>query len=924
MDLSAFGKFAKYLANPLVLVGFVFFILVGLYKALIESDKIIAATAADSAQIMVKFLDNGFWLAGLVILLGFAYAFYQSRNESGIKKKEKNDERGVKTNQKTCEGTYLNELAKKEKELKIVNAFTPMKADAIEESKDKVLARLQEEVNPSYRLIKHSQNDVVKTQHERSEGDRESFDNLIDAFPKIQRAMLLGEPGAGKTFSLLKMVEDTKAKYKNRKSRPIPIFVRLALWENESQTLVAFIQEQMGSLGGYWENLLTEKRVLLLLDGLNELPVGQRDSKLPQISDWIKKYEEIPLLISCRELDYQGQLQLPLDRITIQPLEPTRIKQFLKNHYSLKMDAVEGARKSEKLFWEIGGGSEVEDCWRTFEKQGMTLDEFFTLSALPEKYTGYKNKSSVGWKVKEDWQRLVKTPYNLMHLVSNPFLLSIVLYIYRRSGSLPSNRAALFGNFVNMLLNREKLADLNEETNIVEPNTAGEKLITGIEALAWAMQTQAGTQAQERHAQLSLPQAAVLPLFDQDSVTAKDILVKAASATLLEVGKEVRFSHQLLQEYFTAQGMRKRIDERDLNASTLWPTASWWERTGWEESVILLAGLMEQDCSAVIEWLADANPEVAAQVINRCGADTPDKTKRWLQKKLMPRLTNLTTDPAPEARAAIGKALGSLTRNQDAADTDNAHQKLQMLDDRQGVGIIYSANKKRWLPDIKWIDITGDSVINEEDNESIKVDSFKIARYPVTYAQYQLFLEAEEGYHHPKWWKGLERVEQPGEQRFKFLNHPAENLSWYDAVAYCRWLSQLSGETVRLPSEWEWQLAATGGNPQRQYPWGEDYRSGYVNHDETFDKNGPHFLGGTSTVGIYPQGETQKSVADMVGNVWEWCEKRFDDRGDARVVRGGRCDTTTASTCVQRTATGTSLTPATTTLAFAWPKVNSR
>ena len=56
-------------------------------------------------------------------------------------------------------------------------------------------------------------------------------------------------------------------------------------------------------------------------------------------------------------------------------------------------------------------------------------------------------------------------------------------------------------------------------------------------------------------------------------------------------------------------------------------------------------------------------------------------------------------------------------------------------------------------------------------------------------------------------------------------NHPAENVSWYDAVAYCRWLSKRLGYEIQLPTEWEWQQAATGGDPTNQYPWGPDWDS---------------------------------------------------------------------------------------------------
>ena len=81
------------------------------------------------------------------------------------------------------------------------------------------------------------------------------------------------------------------------------------------------------------------------------------------------------------------------------------------------------------------------------------------------------------------------------------------------------------------------------------------------------------------------------------------------------------------------------------------------------------------------------------------------------------------------------------------------------------------------------------------------------------------------------WWKGLaDREDEPGEQYRKQDNHPAENVSWYDAVAYCRWLSKRLGYEIRLPTEWEWQQAATGGDKANEYPVGPGLGFGKVQH----------------------------------------------------------------------------------------------
>ena len=137
-------------------------------------------------------------------------------------------------------------------------------------------------------------------------------------------------------------------------------------------------------------------------------------------------------------------------------------------------------------------------------------------------------------------------------------------------------------------------------------------------------------------------------------------------------------------------------------------------------------------------------------------------------------------------------------------------------DPRPGVGL-----NSDGLPEFVWLPVPGGEITLEDNAGTFTVQPFAISKYPVTWAQYRSFLEAKDGYRKKRWWRGLaERQAQPGEQYRQQDNHPAENVSWYDAVAFCRWLSARLGYEVRLPTEWEWQQAATGGDPAREYPWG--------------------------------------------------------------------------------------------------------
>jgi formylglycine-generating enzyme required for sulfatase activity len=139
--------------------------------------------------------------------------------------------------------------------------------------------------------------------------------------------------------------------------------------------------------------------------------------------------------------------------------------------------------------------------------------------------------------------------------------------------------------------------------------------------------------------------------------------------------------------------------------------------------------------------------------------------------------------------------------------------------------------------------------------------NFEMSKYPATVEEFAKFVE-DEG-RTPKDW----------DQQLSHPNRPVVNVSWQDAVAYCRWAG------VRLPTETEWDLAARGSG-QRPYPWGAARPSPRLaNYDETK-------LGSPSPVGLFPQGATLEGLLDMAGNVWEWVSSSRGDNA-MRMVAGG-------------------------------------
>ncbi len=156
---------------------------------------------------------------------------------------------------------------------------------------------------------------------------------------------------------------------------------------------------------------------------------------------------------------------------------------------------------------------------------------------------------------------------------------------------------------------------------------------------------------------------------------------------------------------------------------------------------------------------------------------------------------------------------------------------------------------------------------------------FAIGRYPITNAQYQLFMD--DGGYTEKWrrcwtedgwkWRESKNWTRPFNWggRFAWANQPQVGVSWYEAAAYVRWLAETTGKPYRLPTEAEWERAArhTDG---RTYPWGEDWQDGLTNTKETG-------LERKTAVGIFPKDTAVCGVQDMSGNVNEWCQTRSQD-----------------------------------------------
>ncbi len=188
-----------------------------------------------------------------------------------------------------------------------------------------------------------------------------------------------------------------------------------------------------------------------------------------------------------------------------------------------------------------------------------------------------------------------------------------------------------------------------------------------------------------------------------------------------------------------------------------------------------------------------------------------------------------------------------------------------------------------------------DAETNALPQHEVDVPTFWMARYCVTNQAFGLFV-ADGGYARREYWleegwawRERQQLEAPHfwQKAAGLPNHPVVGVSWFEAMAYAHWLNERqagrgelkSAETMRLPTEAEWEKAARGGTtldrrrarpnpmPGRRYPWGDAFLATMCNTAESQ-------IGHTTPVGMYADAESPYKIEGLAGNVLEWCSSR--------------------------------------------------
>lgn len=719
--------------------------------------------------------------------------------------------------------------------------------------------------------------------------------------------VLLGYPGAGKTTLtkyFLLCFAGNKAEQQLGMPQPfLPILLSLRDIDPElpltANTLASLQKYHLDLSEEFFLHYLQEGRAILLLDGLDEVPT---EKKRAQVSQWIHHqahlaFPKCPVIVTSRFSGYRGEAVLPgyYLRLEIQDYGMPEVQQFLEN-------------------WLIGVETHVHednDYWRQQAKS----------------------------RAENLFQRIEAAPA-LRELAVNPLMLQIIALVHRDRGTLPERRVELYKECTDVLLERwdkakglEVLLSASQARQLLQPialwmhSVENRREVSKAELLEF-MQPHLGRIKREvdpeELLQNWLDRSGIFKgegdiyffhhLSFQEYLTAEEIRNTRQADTLVKQFDQAWWREPTL----LAMGLTNPPIFADFMRVLL--RAQW--RDGARVDFLLRCvdeTLVKDEAPFVhaLKKLKRFEPRYYALLaLERIGTDTAEAAVAQAQHDKDERL-------AGEARSIYRRM---------AIDQIQIEMPEVRLVKTVFKGKSYDLPARIFNPvelNAEYILIKNGKYKYSVSKKEIEVAPLYFAKYPVTNKLYNRFVSyltsagsvepagkgGEETFaslpferfaqsllakaqetkdfakylgNDPKKWAETLKSKME-EKRFLGEDQPVVRVTWFDAVTYCHWLAELHKNdpqsalhnpqfTYRLPTEQEWEWAASGG--KRKYPWGDE------EPDETRANYGGN-VGQTTPVGAYPAGATPEGLMDMAGNVWEWMENWYDKDEDWRALRGG-------------------------------------
>lgn len=755
--------------------------------------------------------------------------------------------------------------------------------------------------------------DKVKAKDKRREpslpGERETHMlGALEAAIANRKLVLLGDPGGGKTtfvhhlaHCLAAHVVEPQRKWldhlpgwNDTVALPVVVFLRDFarglpdplprraepdhLWQFIAARLAA---QKLDFVQAPLQQALEHGRALVLLDGLDEVPtVAQRAFVRDAATAFIGRFPKSRYLVTCRVLSYQPpasrdapDLRLPdLPTFELAPFDADKIDRFV----------------------------------------GAWYDELAALNIV---------RADDAPGLARQLRQAVRRP-DLWRLAPNPLLLTVMALVHTHKGRLPDARAMLYEDTVDILLWRWeqiKAGGQEDTPRLRQLLLQAGRTDVDLKRVLWQLAFEAHAQVGEGGEQDRLAdigelklQKTLAALKSDDVNWARQVMeaMKLRAGLLLERAPEVfTFPHRTFQEYLAGAHLASQADFARQACKLAEAGALW------REVILLAVGrlvYLSGDTDKPLALVGELCPAQAA------GDDTSWR-KAWLGGEALVEIgSNRVQDSAlgrdllARVRERLVGVLASALPPRERADAGDTLARLG--DPRPGVGL-----RADGLPDMVWCEVSAglftmgskdDSLSlfgKETPQHQINLPAFRVGKYPVTNAQYTAFVQ--DGGYTERWrecwmqegWRWKRERSGPDTYGgvFDLPNHPVVMVTWFEAVAFCRWLTgrlRAAGElgpeqAITLPSEAQWEKAARGTDG-RVYPWGDRPEPNQANYDRAG-------IGATSAVGCFPGGASPYGGLDMSGNAWEWCATKWQEsyRGhrddnrlegtDPRVLRGG-------------------------------------
>lgn len=705
-------------------------------------------------------------------------------------------------------------------------------------------------------------------------GKKEEFADIdiLSAANMFQYIVILGAPGSGKTTTAKAIAtahfshfinslqgEDVSCLGLWDDSNNLPIYIELKSMVSDEmfpsldgsnpniEFFKAYIMKNLFSDSGVVMSYVTERlatgNAILIFDGLDEVPIPStkedaieiRHIQLQSLIRSIRTvYPKVKIVVTSRPAGYSGWTLDGFEVMHIRPLSSSEAANFAYSYY-------------------IAAGEEEA------ESKSLTKNLLKEIERLPLKIREY------------------------------PLFICLLASLYRdKKGEFPAKRGGLLQISLDTLLGTWTTRRHEGKSLQDILNCSPQQIVDCLANISFKALSEVGIYGNTDTPDVPISMALEEFYYLGDHINPTQVLnyiMNQAGIWTSPAPKKLRFVHRLFQEYLAALAISKKDDSLEKMTDLVIENPVMWTEVALLFADILSNKKLNGELLLFIEQLLEqANTcSEPASIIALVASIIIDEEFHRL---------SINSKRNASIRSCIGKLVEYLS--QDTLKLNGKQRYLiglalnELGDPREGVSL-----NEDGLPDFCWelipsgclfmgtnhedhlaitkIDNTQSWILEREYPQSqIEVKEFYISRYPVTVEQFNSFVLAEDGYSNEKWWTAnglIWRNENCPPNTSLPKNFPQNCVTWYEAVAFCRWSSYKTKQNIRLPTEVEWEYVARGNKSKNQFMWGNEIDSNRANVNDTD-------IGAICPVGCFsfkPNYKLDYKVYDMNGNIWEWC-----------------------------------------------------